>query len=925
MDAITSFLGRNGYLPHGYCFTWTPELLWSMVGADGVIAASYFSIPIAIGVFVKKRNDRSITPVAWLFCVFIFACGITHVMDVWTIWSPDYGLQTLTKVITALLSLATAIALWPLIPRALAIPRVEALRRVITDLESEVQRRKTVEEHLADVQQSLALTLASIGAGFITADRAGNVTSMNAVAESVTGWTESDARGTTVWKVFNRENRPTFFGDMNPVDFLVDQGYTVEVAHHLVAVSRDGNRTTVEVKAALTYAGDGTPNGLALVFRDLTRLAQAEDEANRLAAIVQSSNDAIIGKTLDGTITSWNRAAEAILGYTAAEAVGQPISILIPPEREHEEQRILLDVTRGVAVPAFDTVRRARDGSLVELSVSVSPVRNSLGIITGAAKIARELSSQRRAEAALAETREQGRLVKQRLEAENRQILETSRIKSQFLANMSHELRTPLNAIIGFAELLHAGTVAATSPKHREFLGHIGSSGRHLLQLINDVLDLAKVESGKFEFYPVPVDLQAVIEDTVAVLGTGLARKKIDLLVDVDPTLTDLVLDPARLKQVLFNYLSNAIKFTPERGRIEVRAEAIDDGMFRIEVEDTGIGIAEADVQKLFVEFQQLDGSFSKQHQGTGLGLALTRRLVEAQGGTVGVRSVPGAGSTFHVVLPRGSSRQEQPAMLPASQAASALVQRVLVIDGDAEQQARIVKTLNAGGFEVHVASTGADAIGHALVHDYDAIMLDLLLPDRKGLDVLGALRGKTRAAESPVISVSMPAHSGRSVGFAVADVLTKPLQDGEIVAAMRRFRQQGLGARVMVIDDDPMALDLMRASLGAIGMQPLCFQTARHALGVIDEIRPDVIVLDLVMPDMDGFATLEALSRLERWRTVPVFIWTSLMLTDEEYDLLNQSARIVLSKGGGGLMKMLEELQLQQQARAAVDQVKLP
>jgi signal transduction histidine kinase len=239
------------------------------------------------------------------------------------------------------------------------------------------------------------------------------------------------------------------------------------------------------------------------------------------------------------------------------------------------------------------------------------------------------------------------------LELENRQMLEASNLKSLFISNMSHELRTPLNAIIGFSDLLHMGVVPADSPKHHEFLGHIGSSARHLLHLINDVLDLSKIESGKFQFYPESVNLKQLISELGDVLHASLQRGDITFKVEIDAALPEVVIDPARLKQVLYNYLSNAIKFTPAGGQVTVRVQVESEDLFRLEVEDTGIGISADDLPRLFVDFQQLDSGYSKLHQGTGLGLALTRRLVQAQGGHVGVRSTLGQGSVFHAVLAR--------------------------------------------------------------------------------------------------------------------------------------------------------------------------------------------------------------------------------------------------------------------------------
>ncbi len=246
------------------------------------------------------------------------------------------------------------------------------------------------------------------------------------------------------------------------------------------------------------------------------------------------------------------------------------------------------------------------------------------------------------------------------LELQNRRIQEANRLKSEFLANMSHELRTPLNAIIGFAELLHDGHVDPTTPQHQEFLGDILASGRHLLQLINDILDLAKVEAGKIDFRPEPVDLGALLAEVSGTLRATAAARQLRLEASVDPAITDVVLDPGRFKQVVYNYASNALKFSRAGGRVEmlVRPEGTD--ALRLEVIDEGTGIAAEDLPRLFVEFEQLEAGASKRHQGTGLGLALTKRLVEAQGGVVGVTSVVGQGSTFFAVLPRVPARSRR-------------------------------------------------------------------------------------------------------------------------------------------------------------------------------------------------------------------------------------------------------------------------
>jgi signal transduction histidine kinase len=239
------------------------------------------------------------------------------------------------------------------------------------------------------------------------------------------------------------------------------------------------------------------------------------------------------------------------------------------------------------------------------------------------------------------------------LDTEKRRAEEANRMKSEFLANMSHELRTPLNAIMGFTKLMAHGKVGPVSTQQKEFLGDILTSSHHLLQLINDVLDLAKVEAGKMDFFPEPVDLAQLIGEVRDILRGIVSTKRIRIDADIDPTCTGVELDAAKLKQVLFNYVSNALKFTPEDGRVSIGVRAEGAGWFRIEVKDSGIGIREEDLGRLFSKFRQLDSSASKKYQGTGLGLALTKQIAEAQGGHVGVESVFGSGSTFFVVLPR--------------------------------------------------------------------------------------------------------------------------------------------------------------------------------------------------------------------------------------------------------------------------------
>ena len=1028
LDAL-SLLGRNG-------FGGSPGLLVAMVCADAALALACFSMPLGMLVLLRRRPWTGFVPLALLLGAFLLACGLAQLLDIWSIWVPGNAPQAWAKVLAALVAVATVGAAWRLVPALAQAARTGQSQAASDALEREVGKRRSAEDYVADLEQDLSLTLASIDAGLITTDTAGRVARMNAVAERITGWTQQEAAGRSYWEVFTHLDRVAADTERDVVQVVAERGYTVETAHRVTALSRHGVRTPTELNLALARGRDGVVRGVLAVLKDVTRMNQAEEAARRMAAIVESSSDAIIGKTLDGRITSWNGAAARLFGYTAQEAIGQSVRMLLPPDRLDEEMEILANIGDGQVVAPFDTVRLAKGGRPIELSVTISPIRDGGGRIVGGSKIARDITERRRTLAALGESEARLRFALEvaqigdwdldlrsgnirrsirhdhcfgydslqpewsiatflkhvhpqeqaevalsyrrallkdadwdtqcrviwpdgsphwihiqgstryetghphrmlgivaditerkladsarqqalRLENENRQIQESNRLKSQFLANMSHELRSPLNAIIGFSDLLHGDLLRIEPAKQQQYIGHIRSSGRHLLQLINDVLDLSKVESGKFEFFPEPVDLPALVDEVVAVLYTQIQAKGQRVEVVLEPAVSRVVVDPARLKQVLFNYLSNANKFTPERGSITVRAGADRPGFFRLEVEDTGIGIAPADLPRLFVEFQQLDASFTKRHQGTGLGLALTRRMVEAQGGAVGVRSVAGRGSVFSLTLPLAAAMLQQPVPeQPASDLApapfgAALGAQWLVIEDDPREQARIAATLTASGYRVDVASSVAQALSRADEKGYDALSLDLMGGSPGGLDVLAQMRGARRTGASAVAAITLDSRSDGTAAFSVADVLTKPLRADEITFALERF---GLAhrsdVRIMVIDDDTVALALMRATLDDCGVSSACYLDGRDALRELDRQAPDAIILDLLMPRFSGFEVMDELRAQPRWRDVPVFIWTSMVLTDSEYDLLAMSAATILRKGGGGVESLLERLQ---------------
>ena len=567
------------------------------------------------------------------------------------------------------------------------------------------------------------------------------------------------------------------------------------------------------------------------------------------------------------------------LRVTSALAAGSPRSIVLVP---------LLRIGKVSGVLELASLK-PWDPASTELLASV---RETLAVALEVARSRAELRAL---------------LTKTQRQAE--ELTRAGAYKSQFLANMSHELRTPLNAILGFTQLLHEGEVGPLNDQQRDFLGNVLTSSHHLLRLINDVLDLAKVESGKLDFRPESIDLAQTIGEVGAILRTTAAEKQVRVEIAVDSSIGRVVLDPARLKQVLYNYLSNALKFTPTGGLVTVRALPEGPEFFRIEVDDTGAGITAEDLRRLFVEFQQLDAGAAKKHGGTGLGLALTKRIVEAQGGTVGVRSTPGAGSVFHAVLPR-RMKGELPAVSRPVVTVNAGGPSILVIEDNATDEALIVKALTTAGYSVQTATTGAQALVKLREADFDAITLDLLLPDMSGVDLLARMRSESRTADVPVVVLTVVAEKGAVAGFRVADVLAKPLDVEALLAALRQagVSPERRGA-VLVVDDDESCLKLMEATLGRSGYRTICRRDGEAGLKAAAESPLIAVVLDLIMPHLDGFEFLDRFRRTEAGQRTPVIIWTVKDLTSYDQARLRKTAQAVVMKGSDGAAGLVREL----------------
>jgi PAS domain S-box-containing protein len=737
-------------------------------------------------------------------------------------------------------------------------------------------------------EEDLRATLDSIGDAIIATDGAGHIHRINEVAARLMGASAPEAEGRPLDELWKARPDPAVEGESGALELT----------------RPDGTRTPILAsRAPIARASAGKP-GEVIVFRDVTAARRRENELRRWEALFQSMPWGVCITDLSGgNVALCNDAFAGLYGLDADAVRGKAIESLYDPSELVRVRDAYRSSAREAGRASFESIHVRADGSRFPVLVDAARLPGVDGGDTWALSV-RDLTERKQFEALRARGAE--------LETENRRVQEASRMKSEFLANMSHELRTPLNSILGFSELLYEGEVGELADKQREFIGDIYTSGKHLLRLINDVLDLSKVEAGKMEFYPEQADLRQLLQEVTGVLRGVAGDKGIVPTVEIAPSLGAVHLDAGRLKQVLYNYLSNALKFSPKNGRVHVSARPDGHKSFRIEVTDEGPGISEANQRRLFMEFEQLDPGPTKTHGGTGLGLALTRRLVEAQGGSVGVKSTVGGGSTFHATLPiyspaRGSL--PQPRRIPGAYAEAP---RVLVIEDDPADQDRIIAALVGAGYAVDTAATGAQALRAASERTYDAITLDLLLPDANGLQILGALRELPGSRELPVIVISVVSEQVTG-GFVVHEVLQKPLQSENLLSSLSRARvvPPGIGP-VLVVEDDESSAKLMITSLEQLGFRAVVARDGEQALDRARAERPAAVVLDLMMPNLDGFGFLQRFRMEAAWARIPVLVWTVKDLSADEHRELLRSASAVLPKNGTGARALVETIRAQ-------------
>jgi PAS domain S-box-containing protein len=760
----------SGLTPHGYCLLWQPGLIWLHAVSNLLIGVAYFSIPITLAALIRRRPDLVFRPVFALAAAFILLCGLGHMMDVLTLWVPAYGMEGLLKAATAAVSLATAVALWRLMPQALALPSPAQLRLVNNDLLAvreaerrlaaavveasgardalahELARREIAERKMQESDERLQLVLHSqVTEALYLLDAEGRIETWNAAAARIKGYRADEVIGQNFAMFFTPEDAARGV----PAAILAQASETGSFTREAMRVRKDGTRFMARVSIDAVRRPDGTLRGFVKVTQDITDRRIQEQQR---AIIVESAPNGMIIVDERGIITMANEQVAHIFGYYESELIGQGLEVLIPRDQGDMHELLRSALSEGLGsparVPQRSFVARKRDGGVATVELMVNTVATPRGHMLVASLFdvservreaaAREAAERRERTAAEITNTELDRLTRHLAMARDR-AEEASQAKSRFLAAITHELRTPLHGLLGYAELLMLeGGLNALQAKRLETMT---AAGQHLLGMVNAVLDMSQIEADRLELHPAVVDLAGLIAVCLNVVRPAAGARGL-ALADAPMTHDRVVADPVRLRQVVINLLGNAVKFTAA-GRIEVRVRAAEgwDGV-RVEVADTGPGIRPAHIEKLFTTFERLNANSVAGIEGTGLGLAISARLTGLMGGRIGYTDNPGGGSVFWVELAayHGGDETAAPATASAHAAAPKRL-RVLVADDEILNRSIATSFLDRAGHEVVCVENGAEAAHIAAREDFDVILMDIRMPGMNGMEATRLIR----------------------------------------------------------------------------------------------------------------------------------------------------------------------------------------
>ena len=742
-------------------------------------------------------------------------------------------------------------------------------------------------------------------------------------AERMFGWLRAEVQGRSL---------PLLTAESESQLGRLLTGETSHQGRETVTVHRDG--TLIPVRIWTAPLGDGT--GYLSMLADVSEMKQAERENAQLAGREQQARetavaayrssllfdaapDAILEIDDGGRILLANTEAERMFQRSKEELFSLTVEALVP---ERFRGRHLGLRTQYAAHPVrrpmgagMDLYGLRKNGTEFAVDIKLSPVAGRVMCVV------RDVSDRREAEE---EIKTLNRSLERRsldlaaanaeLSVQNREVERANRLKSEFLASMSHELRTPLNTILGFSELLSEESAGALNDKQKRFVAHINRDAHHLLELINDILDLSKIEAGRLELHLESFPLAVPAAEVLTSIRPLAASKGVSLDSDLD---TSLVLDAdrVRFKEVLYNLLSNAIKFTPPNGRVWIES-SVAEGSIRILVGDTGIGIAPEDQQEIFESFRQASATTKGVREGTGLGLAITKRLVEQHGGSIWVESEIGKGSRFSVTFPILAAKSADPGReAPAEPGRTAPL--VLAASPQAAIREEASVWLEHGGFATATAASGADAVQKAAKLHPNLILLDIDISGKSGWETLHDLKMSPETSTIPVILVARTDEGKMGLALGAADCLVAPLSAESVLGAVRRALKTEDALHVLIVDDDPVMRQLVSDTLLTEGHTPVMAGNAEEALRALAGSRVDAIVLDLMLPGRSGFDILRDIRSTDNFANMPVLVLSVKDLSDRERQVLSALNAVVFEKGPGWRPALLARLRLIPRANA--------
>jgi PAS domain S-box-containing protein len=792
--------------------------------------------------------------------------------------------------------------------------------------------RKQAEQALVEAGALQSAIFNSANFSSIATDAEGVIQIFNVGAERMLGYSAAEvmntvtpadisdpdevvARATALSVEFETPIAPGF----EALVFKASRG--IEDIYELTYIRKDGSRFPAVVSVtALRDAADAII-GYLLIGTDNTARQRVEEERMKLdqrlrdqhfytRSLIESNIDALMTTDPRGIITDLNKQTEALTGRTRDELIGAPFKNCFtdPWRAEAGINRVLLEGK----VTNYELTAQAHDGTLTVVSYNASTFHDRDRKLQGVFVSARDMTELKRYEETLEQT--------------NAELEQASRMKSEFLANMSHELRTPLNAIIGFSELLKDGLVGPLADRQRGFIGDIFDSGNHLLALINDILDLSKVEAGKMELDLEPVPLADLFANSLSIIREKAAERHVRLELDAGSLMGTIRVDARKVKQILYNLLSNAVKFSDDGGHVILRATRVPGSevgqpsgswpsrgftaptgdyaeYLRISVSDDGIGITEEGLGQLFRPFTQVDSGLNRKFEGTGLGLAMVKLLAELHGGAVAMESAEGEGSVFTVWLPMRTETDAASPARPAHVAAVAEPERArtaLIVEDDLKSAQLIRLQLEAEGFRVVHATTAEEALVVAVKEPLSLITLDIMLPDMDGWEFLARIKENPALRRIPVVIISIVADPTKGFTLGAAAVMQKPISRQDLfesLADLGMMPPKGQPLRILVVDDEPAAVEVIAERVVEMTGTVLRAHGGAEAIETARRELPDVILLDLLMPDVNGFDVVNALQERPETARIPILIITSKRVTAADRASLNGNVTAIMEK----------------------------